>query len=188
MRSELSIPIVYLPLEEGPLLKLAEVNALPLAGFVAKFGGVFEHSPWVAERAWHRRPFASVDSLHQAMMEEVFKVNKEQRVALARAHPELAGAEANEGSLTADSSSEQARLGFTRLSRDELGTMSRLNREYRKKHGFPCIVALRLHSSRQGVMAEMERRIDNDSETELGNALEQIGHITRGRLAKLVQG
>jgi 2-oxo-4-hydroxy-4-carboxy-5-ureidoimidazoline decarboxylase len=168
-------------------LTLAEVNALPLAGFVAKFGGVFEYSPWVAERAGHRRPFASVDSLHQAMMDEVFKVNKEQRVALVRAHPELAGAEANEGSLTVDSSSEQARLGFTRLSRDELGTMSRLNREYRKKHGFPCIVALRLHSTRQHVMAEMERRIDNDSETELGNALEQIGHITRGRLAKLVQ-
>jgi 2-oxo-4-hydroxy-4-carboxy-5-ureidoimidazoline decarboxylase len=169
-------------------LTLAEVNTLPLAGFVAKFGGVFEHSPWVAERAWHRRPFASLDSLHQAMMDEVSKAKKEQRVALVRAHPELAGAEAKEGSLTADSSSEQARLGFTRLSRDELATMSRLNRAYREKHRFPCIVALSLHASRQSVMAEMERRIDNDSETELGNALEQVGHITRGRLAKLVQG
>jgi 2-oxo-4-hydroxy-4-carboxy-5-ureidoimidazoline decarboxylase len=169
-------------------LTLAEVNALPLEGFVAKFGGVFEHSPWVAERAWHRQPFASLDSLHQAMMDEVFKVEKAQRVALVRAHPELAGAEANEGSLTVDSSREQARLGFTRLSRDELATMSRLNREYREKHAFPCIVALSLHSSRQSVMAQMERRIDNDSETELDSALEQVGHITRGRLAKLVQG
>ena len=188
MRSGLSIPIVYLPLEEGPLLKLAEVNALPLEAFVAQLGAVFEHSPWVAQRVWSRRPFR---------VPRCAAPGDDERGApgpirasgwrLVRAHPELAGAEAKEGTLTVDSSSEQARLGFTRLSRDELATMSRLNREYREKHGFPCIVALRLHSSRQSVMAEMERRIDNDSETELGNALEQVGHITRGRLAKAVQ-
>jgi OHCU decarboxylase len=149
---------------------------------------VFEHSPWVARRAWSRRPFVSIDALHGAMTEAAFHAEKEERLALVRAHPELAGAEAKEGTLTADSSSEQGRLGFMRLSQEELATMSGLNREYRKKHGFPCIVALRLHSSRQSVMAEMERRIGNDSETELGNALEQVGHITRARLEKAVQG
>ena len=64
--------------------------------------------------------------------------------------------------------------------------MNRLNRSYRDKFGFPCIVALRLHADRQSVMAEMKRRLENDAGTELDNALEQIGHIARGRLEKIV--
>jgi 2-oxo-4-hydroxy-4-carboxy-5-ureidoimidazoline decarboxylase len=150
--------------------------------------GVFEHSPWVAERAWARGPFRSVEGLHAAMMAVVREATRDEQLALVRAHPELAGREAVEGSLTSDSSGEQRRLGFTGLSRSEFETMSRLNRAYREKFGFPCIVALRLHASRASVMQEMERRIANDAETELGYALEQIGHITRGRLEKLVRG
>lgn len=169
-------------------MTLAEINALPLAGFVAKLGGVFEHSPWVAERAWRRRPFTSADALHQTMMDVVSEASKDEQMDLVRAHPELAGAEAKDGTLTVDSSSEQGRLGFTRLSPQELATMSRLNREYREKHGFPCIVALRLHADRASVIAEMARRVGNDSTSELHNALEQIAHITRGRLARLVSG
>jgi 2-oxo-4-hydroxy-4-carboxy-5-ureidoimidazoline decarboxylase len=169
-------------------LTLAEVNALSLDGFVSQLGGVFEHSPWVARRAWSKRPFASVHALHQAMLTAVTEASREEQLALVRAHPELAGAEAKEGTLTVDSSSEQSRLGFTRLSPQELATMSRLNREYREKHGFPCIVALRLHADRASVMAEMARRVGNDSASELHNVLEQIAHITRGRLAKLVSG
>jgi 2-oxo-4-hydroxy-4-carboxy-5-ureidoimidazoline decarboxylase len=188
MRCALGIPIVYLPLERNPVLTLAEVNALPLDGFVSQLGDVFEHSPWVARRAWTKRPFASVEALHQAMLGAVAEASREEQLALVRAHPELAGAEAKAGTLTVDSSSEQSRLGFTRLTSQERAAMSRLNREYREKHGFPCIVALRLHSDRKSVMAEMSRRLHNDSKTELGNALEQIGHITRGRLAKLVDG
>lgn len=154
--------------------------------WLARLGGVFEHSPWVAEGAWSRRPFASLDALHAAMMDVVRAAPREQQLALVRAHPELAGREAGEGTLTADSSSEQGRLGFTRLSRAELERMKRLNAGYREKFGFPCIVALRLHATRESVMGEMERRAANDAETELKNALEQIGHITRGRLEKLL--
>jgi chitin deacetylase len=111
-----------------------------------------------------------------------------EKLALVRAHPELAGAEASEGALTVDSSSEQARLGFLQLTREELEAMARLNRRYRERHAFPCIVALRLHASRASVVAEMERRLTNDSSTEMSNALEQIGHITRGRLAGIFHG
>ena len=143
--------------------------------------GVFEHSPWVAERAWPRGPFASLAAMHAAMMQAVAEATREERLALIRAHPELAGSE----TLTASSSGEQARLGFTRLTGEELGRMRDLNRRYREKFGFPCIVALKLHASRDGVMAEMERRLKNDKATEIGNALEQIGHIARGRLEKL---
>src|SRR4051812_36504908 len=101
-------------------VELTEANALGEREFVARFGSVFEHSPWVAQRAWAKRPFRSVDALHQAMMQAVAQAKKEEQLALLRAHPELAGAEAKQGSLTVDSSSEQGRLGFTRLTHEEL--------------------------------------------------------------------
>ena len=163
-------------------MALEEVNALGREEFVARLGGVFERSPWIAERAWHKRPFRSIDELHRAMLEAV--ASREEKLELARAHPELAGSEA----LTLASTSEQARLGFNALSRTELEEMNRLNRSYRDKFGFPCIVALRLHAERQSVVAEMKRRLENDAGTELANALEQIGHISRGRLEKILHG
>lgn len=165
---------------------LARLNAMPQDEFRAALGEVFEHSPWVAERAWSRRPFASVDALHAAMLAAVRAASSDEQLALIRAHPELAGREATQGTLTADSTSEQGRLGFTALSRAELERVARANRAYREKFGFPCIVALRLHASRETVIAEMERRADNDRAAEIAAALEQIGHIARGRLEKLV--
>ena len=165
-------------------MALEELNSLSKREFVARLGGVFEHSPWIAERAWHKRPFRSLETLHATMMDVIRNQTREKQVALVRAHPELAGAEA----LTVDSSSEQGRLGFNALSRKELEEMNDLNRRYRDKFGFPCIVALRLHQERGSVMAEMRRRLGNDAPTELANALEQIGHITRGRLQKLLNG
>jgi chitin deacetylase len=103
---------------------------------------------------------------------------------MVRAHPELAGREATTQRLTEDSMSEQGRLGFTALTRAELDRMSELNRRYREAFGFPAIVALALHRSRDTVMAEIERRLTNSTEVEVANAIEQIGHITRGRLAR----
>ena len=167
-------------------MDLAQINVLPLEQFVARFGGVFEHSPWVAERAWNQRPFSSVESIFQALAAAVRHATPAEQLALIRAHPELSGREAAAGTLTAHSSDEQARLGFTALSRAEFERMADLNRRYRGKFGFPCIVALRLHAGRDSVMAEMERRLENDGETELRNALEQISHIARGRLETLL--
>ena len=169
-------------------VRLEEANALGEREFVERFGAVFEHSPWVAERAWKKRPFRSVGALHEAMMEAVLQAKESEQLALVRAHPELAGAEAKEGTLTSDSSSEQGRLGFLQLAREEFQQMARLNKRYRERHGFPCVVALRLHATRSSVLAEMERRVANDSTTEMKNALEQIGHITRGRLARMLDG
>jgi 2-oxo-4-hydroxy-4-carboxy-5-ureidoimidazoline decarboxylase len=167
-------------------VRLEEANALGEREFVERFGGVFEYSPWVAQRAWKQKPFATAHALHKAMLRAVAEAKREEQLALVRAHPELAGD--SEGALTVDSSSEQGRLGFTRLTREEANRMSELNRRYRERHGFPCIVALRLHATRASVMTEMERRIANDTETEMKNALEQIGHITRGRLTKILDG
>jgi OHCU decarboxylase len=165
---------------------LEHLNRLDLPAWLACCGAVFEHSPWVAEGAWRRKEkfgrFASADELHRAMMRTVAEAPREKQLALVRAHPELAGGEA----LTVDSTSEQGRLGFNRLSQAELEHMNGLNRRYREKFGFPCIVALRLHANRTSVMDEMARRLGNNADTELAAALEQIGHITRGRLDKLL--
>ena len=153
--------------------------------FVARFGAVFEHSPWVAERAWPAGPFASVDALHGAMMRAVAGAGEDEQLALVRAHPELAGREAAEGGLTRHSSREQQRLGLASLGKQEFLKIREINRAYREKFGFPCIVALRLHASRDSVMEEMRRRLKNSREVELQNALQQIGHIARGRLERL---
>jgi OHCU decarboxylase len=168
-------------------MNLPQVNALTLAQFAARFGGVFEHSPWVAERAWQKRPFDSLDRLHASMMQVVGEAAGEEQLALVRAHPELAGREAAKGGLTADSSSEQGRLGFLNLDRSHVERMAELNRRYRQRFGFPCIVALKLHANRESVMAAMQRRLGNTPQAEMSAALEQISHITRGRLDKLVE-
>ena len=164
------------------------MNALGEREFVERFGGVFEHSPWVARRAWRKRPFRSLEALHATMMQSVVEAKKEEQLALVRAHPELAGAEAKQGVLTVDSSSEQGRLGFLQLTREQFEAMERLNRRYRERHGFPCIVALRLHATRESVLAEISRRIESESLAELGVAFEQVGHVTRGRLEKIIDG
>lgn len=167
-------------------MNLPQVNALTLAQFVARFGGVFEYSPWVAERTWQRRPYASIDELFQSMANEVQLAAPAEQLALIRAHPELAGKEATGGNLTLDSSSEQGRLGFMNLDRSHFEQMGELNRTYRQRFGIPCIVALRLHASRASVMADMQRRLGNTPQAEMAGALEQIGHIARGRLDKIL--
>jgi OHCU decarboxylase len=167
-------------------MTLQEVNRLAHARFVAALGAVFEHSPWIAQQAFAQRPFENVEQLHAKMMQAVLAAPLEAQLTLIRAHPELAGREATSGTLTADSTSEQTRLGFHALSRGELDQMCALNRSYREKFGFPCIVALKLHASRDTVVAEFQRRLGNDRETEIGNALAQIGHIARARLDNLL--
>jgi chitin deacetylase len=168
-------------------LALSQVNSMDRAAFAAAFGAVFEHSPWVAERAFARGPFEGAEALHAAMMACVLEARRAEQLALIRAHPELAGREAGAGTLGAHSGGEQARLGFTALGRAESERMAGLNRRYREKFGFPCIIALRRHASRDSVLAEMERRLANDEPTEVRNALGEIAHITRGRLAQLLE-
>ncbi|HRE20818.1 MAG TPA: 2-oxo-4-hydroxy-4-carboxy-5-ureidoimidazoline decarboxylase [Rhabdaerophilum sp.] len=167
---------------------LERLNEASPDQFIALLGAIVEHSPWVAEAAASRRPFSTIDLLHQTMMQIVAEAPPEQKLALIQAHPELAGREAVAGEMTPASTSEQTRLGLDRLPAEEFDEISRLNRTYRERFGFPCIVALRLHQSRREVLREMERRLVNDRATEIGLALEQISYIARGRLQKLVEG
>ena len=168
---------------------LADINRADVTRFAELLGGVFEHSPWVAMRAFGVRSFATFatcDALHAAMMTAVMAATRDEQLALIRAHPELAGHEAMEGAMTTDSTSEQGRLGLTALPRAEFDRITRANFAYREKFGFPCIVALKLHQSRDTVLAEMEQRLQNDRDAEIANALTQIKHITGARLEKLI--
>jgi 2-oxo-4-hydroxy-4-carboxy-5-ureidoimidazoline decarboxylase len=162
-------------------LSLSTINGMERAAFVATLGGVFEHSPWVAERAWDARPFADVGALHRAMAGAVRSASREQQLALLRAHPDLAGKEAQSGTLTAASASEQKGAGLINLAPEEKAAIARLNRDYRARHGFPFIIAVRNYT-RSEIFSEFERRLANDTETELRACLDQIEAITRLRL------
>ena len=165
---------------------LAQVNAADEADFMQLMGGVFEHSPWVAQAVLQQRPFTSLDSLWRAMTDCVAKASALQQLALIKAHPELAGAEAKAGSMTLDSTSEQGRLGLTALSPQEASELDQLNRAYREKFGFPCIIALRLHDSKTSVLDEFRHRLTRTRAAEIIAAMEQIGFIVRGRLEQMI--
>jgi 2-oxo-4-hydroxy-4-carboxy-5-ureidoimidazoline decarboxylase len=154
---------------------------------VRALGGVFEHSPWIAERAFAARPFAGVDALHAAMSDAVRGAGREAQLALLRAHPELAGKEARTGELTRDSTAEQSAAGLNALTRAELERIGALNRRYRERFGFPFIIAVRRHA-KDGIFREFEQRLELAPEAELANGLEQVFAITRLRLDGLIAG
>jgi 2-oxo-4-hydroxy-4-carboxy-5-ureidoimidazoline decarboxylase len=167
------------------LIRIADINAMRPAEFVAALGGVFEHSPWIAERAFASRPFADTAALHAAMVDVVRGASRDEQLGLLRAHPELAGREAQSGTLTADSTAEQRSAGLNALSREEMDRVVRLNRAYREQFGFPFIIAVRRHT-KDGIFAEFERRLGNDAESERLECLEQVYVITRLRLDALI--
>ncbi len=166
-------------------LSLDQLNALPPAAFVALLGGVFEHSPWVAERVLAARPFASVDALHAAMAGVVDAADEAAQLALLRAHPELAGRAMIRNELTAESSQEQAGAGLTRCSPEEYARLQDLNARYNAKFGFPFIVAVK-GLDRTRILERFAARIANDRATEFGEALSQVARIARSRLDALL--
>ncbi|SEF31227.1 2-oxo-4-hydroxy-4-carboxy-5-ureidoimidazoline decarboxylase [Variovorax sp. NFACC27] len=168
-------------------LNLAALNEMDRDAFVAAVGPTFENSPWVAQAAWARRPFADVDALHAAMLDVVRQAPQERRIAFLCGHPELAGREAQAGTMTAESVGEQRSAGLDALSRDELGEMQYLNRAYRERHGFPFIIAVR-RNTKQQIFEAMRTRAAASTEVEQRAALDQIGFITRGRIDALLDG
>jgi len=168
----------------SPLTTLDEVNTLDRAAFVARFGGIFEHSPWVAERAWPRRPFKSVGELHAAMVAAMQAAGDEAKLGLLRAHPALAGREAAEGRLTADSKGEQGSAGLDRLAPDEFRRLAEMNGAYSAKFGFPFIIAVR-GRTKDRILGEFERRLKRDAAAEFAAALGEVETIARIRLDRL---
>ncbi len=167
--------------------KLSALSAATRQDFVRALGGIFEHTPWIAERAYERRPFADVGELHAAMLAVLAAAPREAKLALICAHPELAGKEASAGTMTADSVGEQASAGLDRCSPEELARLRAGNAAYREKFGFPFVMAVK-GKRRPEILAALAERIGNPREAEFARCLEEIGKIARLRLDALLGG
>jgi 2-oxo-4-hydroxy-4-carboxy-5-ureidoimidazoline decarboxylase len=167
--------------DEMDSLTLEELNNADGEKFVAILGGIYESSPWVAERARSDRPFASIEDLHDRMSRAVEDASRERKLDLLRAHPDLA-----EGTeMTEASEEEQASAGLDELSREQYEAFQRLNETYRERFGFPFIMAVR-GASPDAIQTAMERRIENSEAEEFRTALDQVHEIARLRLEELV--
>lgn len=156
--------------------------------FVAAFGGIYEHSHWVAERAFdlelgpaHDRPAGLANAMARAFR----SASDDERLSVLRAHPDLAGKLAAAKRLTEASTSEQASAGLDALTDDERARFTELNNAYTDKHGFPFIIAVRDHD-KASILAAFERRINNDTQTEMAEACKQVERIARLRLNEVL--
>lgn len=164
---------------------LRELNAMDQDAFVATIGHVFERSPWIAAQAWERRPFASVEQLHEALAAVMWDATPERHLALIRAHPDLAGRAAIAGELTADSTREQASAGLDRLTPEEYARFTRLNTHYREQFGFPFIICVREHT-KASILTAFETRLAQERQREIATALGEVAKIARLRLQDAV--
>ena len=162
-------------------------SSLSREDFVTVFADIYEHSPWVAEKAFELGLDQSVDEvngLHQRMANILLSASHEAQLALINAHPDLAGKAAIRGELTASSTAEQAGAGISECSAEEFARFTELNDAYKAKFGFPFIMAVK-GSNRQQILAAFEERIHNAPEQEFACALAEINKIALFRLQAL---
>jgi len=154
--------------------------------FIKRYGGIYEHSPWVAERVQvllEDSP-ADIELLTSLLADCVDNASVETQLELIRAHPDLAGKAQVAGELTADSTEEQSKAGLDQCSADEFERFQSLNAAYKEKFEFPFIMAVR-ESKRSQILDAFSSRLDNDYNTEFETALQEIHKIARLRLAAL---
>lgn len=164
---------------------VAGLNELSREGFLRVIGPVFEHSPWIAELTWAKRPFESAATLHRALCETVLASDDPRKLALIRAHPDLAGRAARAGTLTPASTCEQASGGLDKLSAEEAALFDTYNREYRERFGFPFVICAR-QNKKEAMLAGFERRLKNSPQQEIEAALAEILKIAELRLHDLL--
>lgn len=167
------------------MLDIARINAMDASEFSRAFGPIYENSPWVAQRAFERRPFGSRLDLQLALYGALQSASDDEKIALLDAHPDLAGREAELGTMTSESVAEQASAGLQSLQPDELARLRQINRAYRERFGFPAIIAARLNS-KAAILDTLQARLTNSREQELQNAIAQVGEIARLRLGDLL--
>jgi beta-ureidopropionase / N-carbamoyl-L-amino-acid hydrolase len=167
-------------------LTLEELNAAAPQAFGVLLRGIYEHSPWVADRAEPRRPFASRAQLKRVLVETVTGASQERRLALLRAHPELAGKAMVAKTLTSESTHEQGKAGLTQCTAEEFATLHRLNAAYNEKFGFPFMLAVRGPRgdglSKEQIIATFARRLENHPDFEFEEGLRNVHRVAELRL------
>jgi len=149
--------------------------------FVQTFGGIYEHSSWVARRAFEKSPALELENIVNALAAEVAAASKDEQLALLRAHPDLAGKLALSGGLTESSKGEQQSAGLDQCTPEEFESFQTLNAAYKDKFGFPFILAVK-GWFRTDILKEFARRAGNKNEVEFAEALAQVHRIARLRL------
>lgn len=162
-------------------LSLEDLNRMDQTTFTVTLGWIFEHSPWVAERAWKNRPFSSLDALHQALQSVVEEATMAEKLNLLRAHPELAA----RVKMADASVREQAAAGLDQLTQNEYEDFTALNQAYSQRFGFPFIIAVR-GKNKNEIQAALWKRLGAEPEAELENALQEIYKIARFRLEDVI--
>lgn len=161
-------------------MTIYEVNAMGKEGFVEKFGGVYEHSAWVAEAVVGERPFVDFEQLICRMSEVVDAADEYSKLELLLAHPDLAGKLGMEG-LTEDSRKEQRGVGLDELDREEFSLFTELNEVYRGRFGFPFIICVG-KTDKAGILRSFRERLLNSREVEVSAALSEVHGIARLRV------
>jgi OHCU decarboxylase len=162
-------------------MTIETLNSLGRSPFVDAIGWVFEHSPWVAHRAWSKRPFATPGVLHEVMVQQVETARKEEQLALLRAHPDL-GTRAR---VSDASTAEQGGAGLDHLTPQEFEELRQLNNEYRIKFGFPFLFAVK-GSTKYDILRALRQRLLSGPEQEYAEALRQVYRIARFRIEESI--
>ncbi|CUJ92624.1 Uric acid degradation bifunctional protein [Shimia thalassica] len=174
--------------EHHPHKRFERPSQMPKDRFVEVFGGIYEHSPWIAEGAYDLElgmAHDCADGLGNALARIFRTATREQRLGVLQAHPDLAGKLASAGRLTAESTSEQASAGLNMLTDEERDTFTKLNTDYVEKHGFPFIIAVK-DNTKTSILAAFHDRINNDTDTERDTACKQVERIAWHRLKDIL--
>jgi OHCU decarboxylase len=163
------------------MYSLQDINLMERVEFMEKVGWVFEHSPWIANKAWIYKPFENIEILHQIMVQVVMDASKEDQLDLIRAHPDLG----SRIKMTESSVQEQKGAGLDQLTEDEFNNFASLNKKYLNKYNFPFILAVKGHT-KHTIFATMEKRMSHSVEEEFQTALKEIYKIAKFRLLDFI--
>src|SRR6476646_4414620 len=173
---------------DGPPWTMAEINALDRGAFVARFGFLFEASPWIVEETWPSRPFADRHALHAALVRTMRAAPRERQLALIRAHPDLVGRAALAGTLTRESTGEQEAAGLDpgALTPAEIAAFAAANEHYKERFDFPFVICAG-ENKKESILAGFATRLAHNREEEIATALDEIAKIAWYRLADVVR-
>lgn len=166
-------------------ISLSQLNTATIEEFTQELAEIYEHSSWIPNKAWSKRPFSDIESLHNEMLKIVEDSSNEEKLKLLRAHPQLAGKEAKTGTLTESSTEEQTSANLNSLNKAEMDEITSLNKLYTEAHQFPFIIAVKGHT-KESIFEEFRKRVSYPTNDELNKAIWQVGLIANFRLNALI--